>query len=85
MCQPCARDFGKKIAASAHGMGSGGSAVDAMVIGCLGVERRAERFFRTEPFSTPLRREETCVCDVKVERFTQLAEFVPLQAVDDGR
>jgi hypothetical protein len=25
-------------------MGSGGSAVDAMVIGCLGVERRAERF-----------------------------------------
>ena len=29
----------------AHGMGSGGSAVDAMVIGCLGVERRAERFF----------------------------------------
>ena len=26
-------------------MGSGGSAVDAMVIGCLGVERRAERFF----------------------------------------
>ena len=23
--------------------------------------------------------------DVKVERFTQLAEFVPLQAVDDGR
>jgi hypothetical protein len=26
-------------------MGSGGSAVDVMVIGCLGVERRAERFF----------------------------------------
>jgi hypothetical protein len=25
-------------------MGSGGSAVDAMVIGCLGVESRAERF-----------------------------------------
>ena len=35
---------GNKIAASAHGMGSGGSAVDAMVIGCLGVER-AKRFF----------------------------------------
>ena len=45
MWQPCARDSGNKIAASAHGMGSGGSAVDAMVIGCLGVERRAERFF----------------------------------------
>jgi hypothetical protein len=26
-------------------MGSGGSAVDAMVIGCLDVDRRAERFF----------------------------------------
>ena len=38
-------DSGNEIAASAHGMGSGGSAVDAMVIGCLGVERRAERFF----------------------------------------
>ena len=42
--QPRAHDSGSKIAASAHGMGSGGSAVDAMVIGCLGVERRAERF-----------------------------------------
>jgi len=38
-------DVGNKIAASAHGMGSGGSAVDAMVIGCLGVDRRAERSF----------------------------------------
>ena len=45
MWQPCARDSGNKIEASAHGMGSGGSAVDAMVIGCLGAERRAERFF----------------------------------------
>ena len=44
MWQPYARDSGNKIADSAHGMGSGGSAVDAMVIGCLGVERRAERF-----------------------------------------
>jgi hypothetical protein len=26
-------------------MGSGGLAVDAMTIGCLGVERRVERFF----------------------------------------
>ena len=26
-------------------MGSGGLAVDAMAIGCLGVERRVERFF----------------------------------------
>jgi hypothetical protein len=45
MRQPRACDSGNKIAASAHGMGSGGSAVDAMAIGCLGVERRAERFF----------------------------------------
>ena len=36
------RDSGNKIAASAHGMGSGGLAVDAMAIGCLGVERRVE-------------------------------------------
>jgi len=43
--QPRARDTCKKIAASAHVMGSGGSAIDTMVIGCLGVECRAERFF----------------------------------------
>jgi len=30
------RDSGNKIAASAHGMGSGCLPVDAMVIGCLG-------------------------------------------------
>ena len=42
--QPRACDAGNKIAASAHVMGSGGSAV-AMVIGRLGVDRRAERFF----------------------------------------
>ncbi len=36
--QPCARDSGNKIAASAHGVGSGGLAVDAMAIGCLGME-----------------------------------------------
>jgi hypothetical protein len=41
----CARDSGDKITASAHDMGSGYLAVDAMVIGCLGVERRMERFF----------------------------------------
>ena len=40
-----ARNSGNKIAASAHGMGSGGLAVDAMAIGCLGVELRVERFF----------------------------------------
>ncbi len=40
-----ARDSGNKIEASAHGMRSGGLAVDAMAIGCLGVERRVERFF----------------------------------------
>ena len=38
-------DSGNKIAAIAHVMGSGGLAVDAMAIGCLGVERRVERFF----------------------------------------
>ena len=43
--QAGALDSGNKIAASAHGMGSGGLAVDAMAIGCLGVERRVERFF----------------------------------------
>ena len=43
--QAVACDSGNKIAASAHGMGSGGLAVDAMAIGCLGVERRVERFF----------------------------------------
>jgi len=39
------RDSGNKIAVSAHGMGSGGLAVDAMAIGCLGMECRVERFF----------------------------------------
>ena len=39
------RNSGNKISASAHGMGSGGLAVDAMAIGCLGVDRRVERFF----------------------------------------
>ena len=43
--QPCARDSGNKTAASAHDMGSRGLAVDAMAIGCLGVERCGERFF----------------------------------------
>ena len=43
--QAGALDSGNKIAVSAHGMGSGGSAVDAMAIGCLGVERRVELFF----------------------------------------
>ena len=28
-----------------HGMGLGGLAVDVMVVGCLGAERRVERFF----------------------------------------
>ncbi len=43
--QAGARGSGNKIAASAHGMGLGGLVVDAMAIGCLGVERRVERFF----------------------------------------
>ena len=43
--QAGALDSGNKIAASAHGMGSGGLAVDVMEFGCLGVDRRVERFF----------------------------------------
>ena len=42
-----------KIAASAHGMGSGCLAVDVMVIGCLGVDRRVERFFILSHFRQP--------------------------------
>jgi hypothetical protein len=38
--QPCARDPCNRAAASAHGMGSGVLAVDAVAIGCLGAERR---------------------------------------------
>ena len=40
---PCACDSVNKIAASAHGTGSGGLAVDAMATGCPGAERRVER------------------------------------------
>jgi len=54
ICQPCARDSCNKVAASAHGMGSGGLAVDAMAIGCVGVERRGERFFVLSHFSSLL-------------------------------
>ena len=46
----CARDPGNKAADSAHVMGSGGLAVVAVAIGCLGAERRGERFFRTWTF-----------------------------------
>ena len=46
-----ASDPGNKTASSAHVMGSGGLAVDAMAIGCLGVERRGERFFVLSHFS----------------------------------
>ena len=45
ICQPCARDSGNKTAVSAHDMGSGGLEVDAMAIGCLGVDRHGERIF----------------------------------------
>ena len=45
--QPNARHPGNKAAASAHGMGPGDLTVDAMSIGCLGVDRSGERFFRT--------------------------------------
>jgi hypothetical protein len=47
--QPCTLDSGNKIAASAHGMGAGDLAVDAMSIGCLGVDR-SERFFELSIF-----------------------------------
>jgi hypothetical protein len=46
-----------KIEASAHGMGSGGLAVDAMSIGCLVVDRRGERFFVLSHF---------CLCECEV-------------------
>ncbi len=39
-----ARDASNKNAASAYGKGAGGLAIDAMVIGCLGVDRRGRRF-----------------------------------------
>ena len=55
--QAGALDSGNKIAASAHGMGSGGLAVDAMAIGCLGVERRVERFFSYLAISSKVRLE----------------------------
>ena len=45
------RNSGNKTAASAHGMRSGGLAVDAMAIGCLGIDRRGERFFVLDHFS----------------------------------
>ena len=44
-CTQGPRDAGNKNAASAYGMGSGGLAVDAMAIGCRGVDHRGERFF----------------------------------------
>ena len=59
--QAGALDSGNKIAASAHGMGSGGLAVDAMAIGCLGVERRVERFFSYLAISV-LRRRSKGAC-----------------------
>jgi hypothetical protein len=46
-----------KIEASAHGMGSGGLAVDAMAIGCLVVDRRGELFFVLSHF---------CLCECEV-------------------
>ena len=52
--QPNARDPGNKAAASAHGMGSGGLAVDAMAVGSLGVERRVERSFALHSFCSPV-------------------------------
>jgi hypothetical protein len=48
---PCARHSGNKSAASAHGIGSGGLAVDNMVVRCLGVETRGERFFALSHFA----------------------------------
>ena len=56
-------DSGNKIAASAHDMGSGGLAVDAMAIGCLGVDHHVDLFFSygkrsfsvTTPCASPTR------------------------------
>ena len=50
ICQPCARDAAKKNTASAY-VRAGDLAVDAMEIGCLGVERRGRRFFVLSHFS----------------------------------
>jgi hypothetical protein len=47
-------DSGNKTAASAHGMRSGGLAVDAMTIGCLGIDRCGERFFVLDHFLSPV-------------------------------
>jgi len=60
--QAGALDSGNKIAASAHGMGSGGLAVDAMAIGCLGVERRVERFFSYFAIFSDPTHASRCVC-----------------------
>jgi hypothetical protein len=45
----------------AYGMGAGGLAVDAMAVGCLGVERRGRRFFALSHFSTTLLACNPCV------------------------
>ncbi len=50
--QPCAHGPGNKTTASEHGMGSGGSAADAMAIGCPGAERRGEPFLVLSHFWT---------------------------------
>jgi hypothetical protein len=47
-----ARDSCNKTAASAHGIGSGDLAVDAMAIGCLGMDRHGERFFVLNHFAS---------------------------------
>jgi hypothetical protein len=59
--QPCAIDSGNKTEDSAHVMGSGGLAVDAMAIGCLGVDRCGERFFVLNHFSDDLLGTTVCV------------------------
>jgi len=71
--------------ASAHGMGSGGLAVDAMAIVCLGVDRCGERFFVLSHFgiSSQVRENhgEKCVLESKLV-FVQKNHFLPYSTVD---
>jgi hypothetical protein len=88
-----ARNSGNKTVASAHVMGSGvldDDPVDAMAIGCLGVDRHGERFFVLSHFpscpkscvfqviySVQHRRQNDGVHGTKVYLGTKFTNFVP--------
>jgi len=69
ICQPCARDSGNKIAASAHVMGSGGLAVDVMAIGCLGVDPRGENGYSAIFLTLDFRSSEFCAAMILLPSF----------------